>query len=195
MTTTSIEGLDSCVFTGQPATEKELSGLLTKGRAGRAQIPLLQGDESINFYPNGLPGLPISGLALLCLQIFPLGCAKCGGRLLAVHSDDERITLHFARKFLTENRLAITLAQQAGEKKLREAKYSHRTLLIDTLVEADEMQDEAAGDRRPFSLTAYHFSNSGQRPDLAIYHLPLEIVGFFGEMAKAMYQAAMGCDG
>jgi CRISPR-associated protein Cst1 len=60
-----------CVFTGQPAIVTTLSGKLPSSRAGRAQIPLLQGDDAINFFTNGDAGLPISGLALLALQFFP----------------------------------------------------------------------------------------------------------------------------
>jgi CRISPR-associated protein Cst1 len=179
-----------CTFTGEPAADVtfDVKGELEPGRSYRQHIPLLTGEGVINFFPYGDAGLPVSGKAMLALQALPLGCAKCGGRLLAVHSDNDEITLHFARRFLMENRRAIVLAQQAGEKKLREAQYSHRTLLIDTLKEARAMQAEAVDDHRPFSLTAYHFSNSGQGPDLAIYHLPLEIIGFLREMAKAVYR-------
>src|SRR5690606_34373428 len=42
------------VFTGEPALAVELSGKLPPGRAGRAQVPMLSGDDTINFYANGL---------------------------------------------------------------------------------------------------------------------------------------------
>ena len=46
-------------------------------------------------------GVPVSGEALLCLQFFPMGCRKCGGRLLAIHSDNPDI-LRAAREALLE---------------------------------------------------------------------------------------------
>jgi len=159
------------VFTGESAISVELSGKLSPGRAGRAQVPLALGDEYINFYTNGVPGLPVSGTTILSLQAFPLGCAKCSGRLLAVHSDNDELTYHFAETFLRENRKAVQLAQAAGSKKMPETQFSHRTLLIDVLLQANEMQREAREDELLFSLTAYHLTNSGQGAGLDIYHL------------------------
>jgi len=173
------------VFTGVPAANVELSGKLPPGRAGRAQVPLLSGDDSINFYANGLPGIPVSGETLLCLQALPLGCAKCGGKLLIVHSDNHDIMQHFAAKFLETNRRNAQVAQLTGETKMPDAQYSQKTLLIDTLLNSKEMQSDAVKDAQYFSITAYHLSNSGQGPGLIIYHLPLQAIDFLREVNKA----------
>ncbi len=179
-----------CVFTGEPAVaiafgEKEG---LPLGRAFRQHIPLLTGEEVINFHPYGEAGLPVSGKAILAIQAFPLGCAKCGGRLLAVHSDSDELTYHFARTFLQENRRAVQLAQMAESKKMPEPQFSYRTLLIHTLLDATQMQQDAHEEETFFSLTIYHLSNSGQGVDLDIYYLPLEITGFLREMHTAQYR-------
>jgi CRISPR-associated protein Cst1 len=182
---------EACVFTGQPAVAVAFGDKegLPPGRAFRQHIPLLTGEEVINFHPYGEAGLPVSGEALLAIQAFPLGTAKCGGRLLAVHTDSEELMLHFARKFLQQNRVAIQLAQNAGSKKMPEAPYAYRTLLIDTLLDASLMQREAREDDEvPISVTAYRLSNSGQGVDLNIYHLPLEVIGFLGRMQQPDYR-------
>lgn len=181
---------ERCVFTGQPAAAVpfDVKGELPPGYTFRQHIPLVTGEGVINFHPYGIAGLPVSGTAMLALQAFPLGCAKCGGRLLAVHSDNDELTYHFAETFLRENRKAIQLAQAAGSKKMPETQFSHRTLLIDTLLRADAMQREAREDEQPFSLTAYHLSNSGQGVGLDIYHLPLEMMGFLRDMQTADYR-------
>ncbi|RMD60059.1 type I-B CRISPR-associated protein Cas8b1/Cst1, partial [Candidatus Parcubacteria bacterium] len=178
------------VFTGRPAAAVpfDVKGELPPGQAYRQHIPLTTGEGIINFHPYGLAGLPVSGPAMLALQAFPLGCAKCGGRLLAVHSDNDELTFHFAATFLRQNRKAVQVAQEAGSKKMPEAKRSYRTLLIETLLEAEWMRREAQEDERPSSITAYHLSNSGQGPDLDIYHLPLEVVGFLQAMESARYR-------
>lgn len=178
-----------CVFTGEPAVamafgEKED---LPPGRAFRQHIPLLTGEEVINFHPYGEAGLPVSGKAILAIQAFPLGCAKCGGRLLGVHSDNDTLTYHFAFQFLQGNRRAIQLAQEAGEQKMPETPFTYRTLLIDTLLQAAEMQREAREDETLFSLTAYHLSNSGQGAGLDLYHLPMEMIGFLRDMHTGRY--------
>ena len=181
---------ERCVFTGKPAVdiafgEKES---LPQGRAFRQHIPLLTGENVINFHAYGEAGLPVSGEALLAIQAFPLGCAKSGGRLLAVHSDNPELMLHFAQSFLVENQRAIALAQEAGSKKMEEPHHSRGTLLINTLLQGDIRQQEELEDKEFFSLTAYHLTNSGQGVGLDIYHLPLQIIGFLREMESADYR-------
>ncbi len=178
------------IFTGEPAAAVpfDVKGTLAPGRAFRQHIPLLTGEDIINFHPYGAAGLPVSGKAMLALQAFPLGCAKCGGRLLAVHSDNTELVHHFAATFLLQNRRAIQMAQQAGSSKMPESHHTYRTLLIRTLLEADQMHREALEDELPFSLTAYHLSNSGQGVGLDIYHLPMELIAFLREMHQANYK-------
>jgi len=95
---------------------------------------------------------------------------------------NDELTYHFAETFLRENRKAVQLAQAAGSKKMPETRLSHRTLLIDTLLQVQfKAHDES---EQLFSLTAYHLSNSGQGPKLDIYHLPLEITSFLREICR-----------
>ncbi|MDZ7305278.1 MAG: type I-B CRISPR-associated protein Cas8b1/Cst1 [candidate division KSB1 bacterium] len=166
-----------CVFLGIPAVTKTF----------RQHVPLLTGEDVINFHPYGEAGLPLSGEALLCIQALPLGCAKCAGRLLAVHSDNFDLTFDFAAEFLRNNRRALDLAQKAKSKKLPEAKYVVGTLLIDTLMRAETLRKETT-DARPASLTAYHLTNSGQGVALDIYHLPLDMMDFLQTAVSAEYR-------
>jgi len=184
-----------CVFTGEPAVAIAFSDKLPPGRTFRQHVPMLTGEGVINFHPWGDAGLPISGEALLCIQAFPLGCAKCGGKLLAVHSDNTDLIYHFAAKFLDYNHKAISLAQEAGSKKLREAQSSAKTLLIETLLEIEVQRREEAEEQRPSSVTAYHLTNSGQsnpldarNPPLEIYHLPLELTDFLSHIVSPDYK-------
>jgi CRISPR-associated protein Cst1 len=182
-----------CVFTGQPAVAVALDveGKLPPGRTFRQHIPLLTGEDVINFHPYGNAGLPVSGVALLALQAFPLGCAKVQGRLLAVHADDPDLTLRFARKFWERNRKLIYNARLAGESKIPEPLHRAGTLLIGTLLEIEKERREGQEDGgRPASITAYHISNSGQSPDLDIYYLPLEVGDFLRTVLTPRYHAA-----
>jgi CRISPR-associated protein Cst1 len=155
-----------------------------QGRVFRQHVPLLLGENQINFFANGNSGLPISGKALLCIQAMPLGCAKCGGKLLAVHSDNPDIIEMFANDFLKENIKNLGLAREKNESKLKEFGPA-RTVIINTLLKGDEEIKYAINDDQPASITAYHFSNSGQsnaldsrNPPLEIYHLPMELLDF-----------------
>lgn len=179
---------ETCVFTGLPAAPRELSGKLAPGRLGRNQMPLLQGDDAINFFTGGDPGLPVSPQALLALQFMPMGCAKCGVGLLAVHSNDEALMHAFAQRFVNQNVEAVLLAQGAGEDKLRAAKRSLKTLLIEELsaIEERRLQQEERTERAA-SITAYNFNN-GKSPQLALYHLPLQISNFLRIALTATYR-------
>jgi CRISPR-associated protein Cst1 len=167
-----------CVFTGLPISTRELSSKLAPGRIGRNQLPGLQGDDAINFFVGGDPGLPVSGIALLALQFFPMGCAKCGNGLLAVHADDEELTYLITHGFWKENTTNVAKAQAAGEDKLPSAARSVKTLLVEQLVKAEQLRGRREGRReRATSLTAYNFNN-GKSPSLDLYYLPLEITDF-----------------
>lgn len=190
--TPKTEEVDIFLNAPVPAVSFDVKGELSHGRAYRQHIPLLTGENVINFYPYGEAGLPVSGETLLAIQAFPMGCAKNAGRLLAVHSDNIEITLLFARKFLEQNRQAVQLAQQAGSSKLAEPHLALRTLIIDTLLSAAQKQLDYRKDERPFSITAYHVSNSGQGPSLNIYHLPLQVISFLQVMMRAEYQSDWG---
>lgn len=181
-----------CAFTAFPAIAVELSGKLLPGKAARCQIPLFQGDEAINFFAYGDAGLPISGEALLAIQALPLGSAKCGGRLFFIHSDNQKILRYFAQKFLEQNRSAIQLAQLEGTDKMPEPTRKYRTLLVEMLVDALRVQNEQRQDGQPFSLTAYHLTNSGQNPDLSIYHFPTQFILYLRDMLTATYKTSWG---
>ncbi len=193
-----------CVFTGKPALGRSLSlkkdkegrEELPPGRAYRQHIPLITGENVINFSPWGEHGLPISGEALLCLQFFPMGCRKCGGRLLAIHSDNPDILLTAAREALQGNEREISKARINGETKLPDASSSAQTLIIETLLDLDLSRLDALSEKQPYSITAYHLTNSGQSspldersPLLKIYHLPMNIVRFLRASNHSDYKS------
>ncbi len=182
---------ERCVFTGEPASAIRFSGKTAPGRAFRQHVPLLTGEGVMNFFPDGDVGLPISGKAALCIQAFPLGCGKCSGRLLAVHSDSSEITFGFASHFLEENRRGLSLAHLSGSKKMPESRLAARTMLVDILSQVFILSKEP----HQASVTAYHFTNIGQakpldrrNPPLEIHYLPVEITGFLQALRRAEYK-------
>lgn len=179
-----VSNSDYCVFfEGESAVAVALADKLPPGRAGSAQLPFMTGNSIINFVPYGALGLPISGIALLSLQCFPLGCVKCGFGFLAVHSDDEWLTYQVAHTFWEENIRAITQGQLVS-------KYSFpRTLLINILAEVEEMR-QGIDEQAAASVTAYNFFSDGQHQRLELFHLPMEIVGFVRLAQNQNYKEA-----
>ncbi|MDA8186706.1 MAG: type I-B CRISPR-associated protein Cas8b1/Cst1 [Dehalococcoidales bacterium] len=179
-----------CLFTGDPAVAVTLSlkDDIPPGRMYRQHMPLTSGVGVINFYPSGDAGLPISGLALLCIHALPLGCAKCGGKLLAVHADDPELMVDFVAEFLEHNLIAIDIARHQGSNKIQEAKATAKTLLIETLLKTDIKRAERGEQSHAASVTAYHFTNLGQAPDIVMYHLPLELTRFLSYVESPDYR-------
>jgi len=180
------------IFLGAPIPDVafDVKDQLEHGRVYRQHVPLLTGENVINFFPAGEAGLPISGEGLLAIQAFPLGCARSEGRLLAVHSDNPDVVLHFAASFLESNRKAVELVQ--GDEKLPPPARTPRTLVIETLLAASVMQRDYRDEERPFSVSVYHLSNSGQEPKLDIYHLPLQLITFLRKMTGANFSVEWG---
>ncbi|MDT8897616.1 type I-B CRISPR-associated protein Cas8b1/Cst1 [Thermanaerothrix sp. 4228-RoL] len=180
---TAPVGEDRDPFTGLPATALPLNpdGDLPPGRTYRQHVPLLTGENVINFHPYGESGIPLSGISLLAFQMLPMGCAKVSGKLLAVHSDDPDLLLYFAKTFLKANLQGVTIARAGGEKKLPDTSpHRARTVLIEYLLDAEKKRirlERETGVIAP-TLTGYYFTNSGQGAELDIYPLPLEVSSF-----------------
>ncbi len=76
-----------------------------------------------------------------------------------------------------------------------ESPHTARTLLIKTLLDAEEWRRDEHIAEAPSSVTAYHLSNSGQsnpldsrNPPLQIYHLPMEITTFLATVVTGAYR-------
>jgi CRISPR-associated protein Cst1 len=167
----------TCVFSGEPAARI----------VNRQHVPLITGENVLNFFPAGLDGMPISAAFLLAIQAFPLGARRCVGRALAVHCpDDQTLTYEFARRFLGDNRKLLLLAQKSGEK--YEDGKAPRTMVIDGLAEIMRSRSSShavpAAGTSP-SITVYHLTNSGQGPDIDVFNLPSEVVSFVAKALRA----------
>lgn len=143
--------------------------------ATREHIPLLNARDYGNFSAMGEPGLPVCGICLLAAHALPLGCRIIGGRLFAVHSDDQEIMAKFAEWAVKD--MLKTLQIESLEK-IPGQKFP-KTRLIEALVRAEIK-------RRGVAVTAYLFTNSGQSADIEIIEVPSEVVQF---LALVTYQA------
>lgn len=187
-----------------PFSSKEPSASIHRG-----QLPLLTGEDVLNFYPAGRGFLPIYGPYLVALQALPLGGRRTEGRLLVAHADETALTLEFARKYLADNQRLLGLVKSgglpkksgptlelerehaAGESKNRpkypDAKASRSLIAYDLMEIYRTRTDIAFANRWDISLTAYWLSNSGQGASLDIFHIPSEVVRFLRKADSAEY--------
>jgi hypothetical protein len=98
-----------CAFSGEPATHL----------VHRSQIPMLTGEDVLNFFPAGRGTLPISGPYLLAIQALPMGGRRAEGKLLFSHSDDPELMIALARACVNDNRRLLSLGRTHGFPKHR----------------------------------------------------------------------------
>lgn len=172
-----------CVFCSQSASVT----------AFRQHIPLLGSENTFNFYPEGGLGLPVCGACLLCIQAFPLGSLSCEGKVLVVHSDDDRLTLRFARTFWIGGEGLFEGNRTTLQVSSLDNMPNHgfpRTSLVKTLVRVEDKHKRLV-ELQPCSVTAYHLTN-GKTPDISIYHLPLATMSFLAKVYQPTYHEAWG---
>ncbi|WP_420594260.1 hypothetical protein [Deinococcus sp.] len=157
-------------------------------RVARDLLPMLMGRGPMNFYPDGQPGLPLSGLAITALHGLSVAAPLVSGRALLVDADDHALLLEVAGQWVGELR---TRAELSLMKKERLAIWAAaRTRLVEALREVMKkrhlVNQTVAG--HTGSATIYHLSNSGQGPDIQIYTLTQPAIAFL-ELAERNFKA------
>jgi CRISPR-associated protein Cst1 len=189
-----------------PATGERcvFSGLAASAWVHRQHLPLFSGAQVMNFRPAGQTAVPIAASYLVALQFLPMAARRAEGQLLAVHTDDPKLTIAFARRYLDDNRRILSLALpkrraavhtgydreipmwDAKKKQYKMADVKGpRSLVIADLTEI--AANAAPTDTRPYpvAMTVYLLSNSGQGPSLEIFPIPSGVVSFVRNAAQA----------
>lgn len=156
----------------------------------RDSVPMLTGREPSNFFPDGQPQLPISGLGITALQGLSLASPLVGGRLMVVAADDPRLLLLLVKRWQPEIRKRVQLSESSGK---RCSGWSGpRSRLIEQIVEIEQLRENIQDPDLDYtgSATIYHASNSGQGPDLTIYTLELPALAFVRKAQGIKYRKA-----
>ena len=191
-----------CAFSGLPATH----------RIHRGQMPLLTGEDVLNFFPGGAGGLFVAGPYLTALQALPLGGRRSEGKLLVAHSDSAALTLALARNFVEDNRRLLGLAMAGGlpsreglaeglpreqaswdaankRPKYPDAK-SAFTLVASDLLDVLARRRDVCDSGTPASLQIYWLSSSGQGPSLDVFSVPSNLIRFLSNVTQASTNTA-----
>src|SRR5579883_267839 len=167
-----------CVFCGEPAV----------ALVHRGQIPLLTGEDTLNFYPAGRGGLPVSGDCLTAIQALPMGCKRVEGKLFAVHADNPELTIAMARRYVEDNRRLVALSR-AGKitkesgptegltrevsmgDKYPDSKSPASLITADLMDVLGQLRLVRTGSADFGSVSCYWLSSSGQGPFLDLFYL------------------------
>jgi hypothetical protein len=185
---------ERCAFSGLPAT----------AWVHRQHLPLFSGAEVMNFRPAGQTRVPIAGPYLVALQFLPMAARRAEGRLLAADSDEPKLTIAFAARYLEDNKRLLRLSFPASRAAVHSA-YDREIPMWDSKKKQYKMADvkgprslmiadltqiaarAAPTDIRahPVAVTVYLLSNSGQGPSLEIFSIPSGVVSFVRKAAQA----------
>ena len=159
-------------------------------RVARDLMPMLMGRGPMNFYPDGQPGLPLSGLAITALQGLSLAAPLVSGRALVLDADDKQLLLDVVREWQGPWLKRISLSRPGDDKKPIWA--AARTRLMEAIRDVISEQPRIKDSFKPPFMggaTLYHLSNSGQGPDAAIYTLEQPALRFM-ELARQNHPEA-----
>lgn len=151
-------------------------------------VPMLTGREPSNFFPDGQPQLPVSGLAITALQGLSLASPLVGGRLMVVAADDPKLLMVVVRGWQPEIRRRVQLSETSGEK--CPGWSGPRSRLIEQIINLEELHGRSQDPDLEYtgSATIYHASNSGQGPELTIYALELPALSFVRKAQGIKYR-------
>ena len=156
-------------FSEQPAQQ----------RVARDLLPMLMGRGPMNFYPDGQPGLPLSGLAITALQGLSMASPLVSGKALLIDADDPEVLVQVVSRWHGELTRRAELSLDKGER--LDIWASPRTRLIEVIREIIGQRAAVNLDTGTFgSVTLYHLSNSGQGPDVRLYTLQQPALHFLG---------------
>jgi CRISPR-associated protein Cst1 len=158
--------------------------------AARDLIPMLLGREPTNFFADGQPGIPLSGLAITALQGLSLATPLVGGRMLIVAADDPKLLLYLVKQWQPEIRNRVQLSQTTGEKSPGWS--GPRSRLIEQIINIERLRQTKQDPDLEYngSATIYHASNSGQGPDMTVYSLELPALRFVRKAQNIKYLEA-----
>jgi CRISPR-associated protein Cst1 len=126
----SVPGQEKCPYCGRPSVS--VRAVAKSDRLYRELVPLLTGQDVINFAPAGDHGLSLCGRCIVSLQALIVGAPSCEGRALVVQADDPALLVDLVRTWLPEIRKRVELSAATGDKV--ETWKAPRTRLIEQLV-------------------------------------------------------------
>jgi|WetSurMetagenome_2_1015567.scaffolds.fasta_scaffold06567_6 CRISPR-associated protein Cst1 len=153
--------------------------------AGRYNSILSGSGTFVNFHHDFQEGIMLSKEIIIRLFFLPLACENLIGKIVVVHSNEEYITEVFAKKNCKQN--ISDIASNISTSILKSKSYSVGTALFRY---ADEIIEEAKNNANniDYSITLYHFTNFGAKPEIQIYTLPSAIFIFYLNTQKGVYK-------
>jgi CRISPR-associated protein Cst1 len=151
-------------------------------KVGRSEYPLLGSGSTKNFFSYAIEGVDICGSCLFAVQIIPTAVYKIGGRILILHSNNQKIMKYWIKDPVKHTKAQLNFKTFTGLF-TPEERSNPQNAMFDLLTKIIRQYDEKWITENP-SITFYCFLNHNQEGDIQITYFPNEIFRFLAQVKE-----------
>ena len=151
---------------------------IVKNVFGKDSIPLTGSKSLINYFSFANSGADYCSLCALLIQFSPLTLYRCGGKMILLHSDSQKVMEFWAKKAIHNIDLQISSGEFSG---CYNQGITRPTNAIFNIISQVIKSGRRWRDENP-SFNFYYFTNYNQKPELDIFTLPTQVFKFLTEI-------------
>lgn len=145
---------------------------------GKDAIPLTGSKSLINYFSFANLGADYCSLCALLVQFSPLTIYRCGGKMIILHSDSDKVMRFWARRAIDSIDSQVASRDFSG---CYNQGITRPTNAIFNIISQVIRSDKNWRREKP-SFNFYYFTNYVQEPELDIYTLPNGVFSFLTEI-------------
>jgi CRISPR-associated protein Cst1 len=145
---------------------------------GKDAIPLTGSKSLINYFSFANSGADYCPLCALLIQFSPLMMYRCGGKMIILHSDSQKVMRFWAKRAVENIDLQIASGEFSG---CYSQGITRPTNAIFNII-SQVISSSRHWRRENPSLNFYYFTNYAQNPELDIFTLPNGVFTFLTEI-------------
>jgi len=145
---------------------------------GKDAIPLTGSKSLLNYFSFANTGADYCSLCVLLIQFAPLVMYRCGGKMIVLHSNSEKVMRFWSREAIKNINVQIATGEYSGCYNKNITRPTNA--IFEIIASVIESQDRWKGENP--SLNFYYFTNYNQGPELDIFTLPTKVFNFLTEI-------------
>lgn len=145
---------------------------------GKDAIPLTGSGSLINYFSFANSGADYCSLCALLIQFAPLIMYRCGGKMIVLHSNSQKVMKFWSKKSIENLDLQISSGEFNG---CYNQGITRPTNAIFNIISQVISSGRRWRGENP-SFNFYYFTNFNQGPELDIYSLPTSVFKFLTEI-------------
>ena len=147
---------------------------------GKDSIPLTGSKSLINYFSFANSGADYCSLCALLIQFSPLVMYRCGGKMILLHSNSQKVMKFWAKKAIKNIDLQISSGEFSG---CYNQGITRPTNAIFNIISQVIKSGRSWRGENP-SFNFYYYTNFNQGPELDIFTLPTSVFKFLTEIPR-----------